>query len=287
MISYVIGLEDTQCSLQECLQQHINVYKHREVNIRIVPMGGIPTQFCRIELDFPKCASEYEERAEGAVFLANGLSDVILEDMQSKLIRVRINTLYGPLSQQNRDILHQRALVFSYGDGDVDVKTWRTILRNRLEYYLLGHQELIIDGFIRFRMRDLIATWEKAIKEAAREMLMEKEYQEFIKLLQYFVETQPTKCEEVHVLMEGRNYVLLDQDFRVIDDAIMQDVMRETVEQNMSSEDMLISALIGISPKSIIIHNSKAMKNNEIMETVSKVFAGKVKLSEDYMQPTT
>ena len=65
-----------------------------------------------------------------------------------------------------------------------------------------------MEGFIRFRLKDYIEELKYIIDGSVDELLIDREYNEFIKLLRYFVEIQEPKVEEVHVLLEGTKNIL-------------------------------------------------------------------------------
>ncbi len=48
------------------------------------------------------------------------------------------------------------------------------------------------------------------MKRGIDEFTVEKEYREFIKILQYFVESQEPKYDLVHLVFEDMDYKLLD-----------------------------------------------------------------------------
>ena len=60
------------------------------------------------------------------------------------------------------------------------------------------------------------------------DLLIEKEYGEFIRLLRYFVEIQEPKVDEIHVVVgEDNRYVLLDSSLRIINNDLLEDLARE------------------------------------------------------------
>jgi putative sporulation protein YtxC len=91
-----------------------------------------------------------------------------------------------------------------------------------------NNDEMVLDGFIRFRLKDFRHELEKAVDRAVDDLLIEKEYSEFIKLLRYFVEIQEPKVEEVHVVVgEDNKYILLDSSLRIINNDLLEDLARE------------------------------------------------------------
>jgi putative sporulation protein YtxC len=152
--------------------------------------------------------------------------------------------------------------------------------------YLENNDELVLEGFIRFRLKDFNLELEEAVDRAVDDLLIEKEYSEFIKLLRYFVEVQEPKAEEVHVLMgEDKKFTLLDSDLHIINNDMLEDLAKEISEKEISHDDLLISSLITIAPQKITIHQFEQIQNKELLNTINKVFNGKVILSREGIMP--
>ena len=114
---------------------------------------------------------------------------------------------------------------------------------------------------------------EDSIGRAVEELLMEREYNEFIKLLRYFVEIQQPKVDTVNVIKNIDNsYKLLDGDWNVISDELLEDLAEEVGENNINFDDLLISSLITLAPNKIILHVEITSSNREILDTIRKVF---------------
>ena len=105
--------------------------------------------------------------------------------------------------------------------------------------------EIFLPGLLAFRMRDMREQWQNSLEYALEKMLVEKEYQEFIKLLQCFVSIQDSKYAVVNILPMGDSYMILDQDFCTL----QTEFLTEDEWDGMKGEDFLISILINIAPR--------------------------------------
>ena len=70
---------------------------------------------------------------------------------------------------------------------------------NCMKEFLRSNSYVNLHGFILFRLRPWLEFLRKNLDKAVDDYLMEKEYQEFIKLLKYFVALQEPKINQVHV----------------------------------------------------------------------------------------
>ena len=60
----------------------------------------------------------------------------------------------------------------------------------KIKIVLEENSEINIDGFIRFRMKELREDVDSIVNNIIESYMVEKEYQEFVKLLKYFVDIQ-------------------------------------------------------------------------------------------------
>ena len=139
--------------------------------------------------------------------------------------------------------------------------------------YLSQNNCINIDGFINFRLQDYIEDLNKVIEQAVDELLLEKEYQEFIMLLKYFVDIQEPRLEKVHVLLlPSGSFQLFDDQNKFINNECLEGCMVEMIDNEINYEDLLISALITIAPREIVVHIPERAKVYNIIKTLQGVF---------------
>jgi len=148
------------------------------------------------------------------------------------------------------------------------------------------NNEININGFVMFRMKELEIYLEGILEKIVEDHMVEKEYDEFIKLLQYFVNIQESRIDELNIIIdiEGR-YILRDKDGNDITESFMADIHKSKIStevlNGVNFEDMLISNLITYCPEKIVIHCSENSFNQEIISTISKVFLQKVEFCSE------
>jgi putative sporulation protein YtxC len=117
----------------------------------------------------------------------------------------------------------------------------------------------------------------ETIERALEIFIAEKEYNEFIKLLRYFVEIQECKIDTIH-LCQGKDgrYMLYDENKKRITTEYFDELRSEIIDETINYDDLLISTLITISPRKITIHNIESFKNRELLQTIMNVFIERV-----------
>jgi putative sporulation protein YtxC len=242
--------------------------------------------------DSDSCESWSELRDALKYRIADILSDFIVNDLQHMMIERIIEDEYFYFENEDREQIRQEVLnaVFEGKESENRFnqlrEKWHDPIRLRILEHLDTHNELIVEGFIRFRLKDFMKELIETVDKIVEELLVEREYNEFIKLLRYFVEIQEPKVREVHVLVDDdRRYILLDDSMRVINNDILKELAREISDTEMSYDDLLISSLITIAPSKITIHGCDKIKNTELLNTINKVFRGKVVMSHEGLYP--
>jgi len=137
--------------------------------------------------------------------------------------------------------------------------------------------QINISGFLTFRTKELNVDLECIADKVVEEYMVEKEYNEFIKLLKYFVEIQESKVDEVNILIEKNgDYYLRDENGNDLVGNMITELTDVKFDSKESQEELIISTMITSAPKKIIIHCAEHCKNKELLQTISKVFGERV-----------
>ena len=143
------------------------------------------------------------------------------------------------------------------------------------------NNEININGFITFRMKELREDIESIIDKVVEKYMVEKEYSEFIKLLKYFVEIQESKIDVVNIVIDSKGkYQIKDKEGKEFLKEFLNELSSEKIGEN-NIEDLIISGLITNSPKQIIIHGAKYCNNKEVLDTINNVFTDRVDICDE------
>lgn len=171
----------------------------------------------------------------------------------------------------------------------------RNKISDDLERYLQEETELQLEGFTTFRLQSYRNELAEIAEYALDEYVLDKQYQEFISLLKYFVQMQESKVPLVHLLHKGgHDFAMYDVSFRALEQKPPADrIVAEMLETEMNIEDMVISSLISVSPKQITIHTRQP--EMQVIRTIETIFDGKVNVCvqcsscastlDEYIQP--
>ncbi|MHA6483155.1 putative sporulation protein YtxC [Paenibacillus sp. strain BS8-2] len=145
-----------------------------------------------------------------------------------------------------------------------------------LERYLQEETQLQLEGFTTFRLQAYRTELTEIAEYALDEYVLDKQYQEFISLLKYFVQMQDSKVPMIHLLHKGgHDFAMYDENFRALEQKPPADrIVAEMLETEMNIEDMVISSLISVSPKQIRVHTRQP--ELQVIRTIQTIFDGKV-----------
>lgn len=211
--------------------------------------------------------------------VAKLLAETIVAREEKAMIRKMVNQNYYYFNEAERAAIYENALRL-LDDGalfaDFGQAARQNRILSRLQEYLDVHHELVLDGFIAFRLKDYRDRLAEVVDKAVDEYMMDMEYKEFIRVLRYFVDVQEAQVDEVHIVLgEGDAFKIRDARGHSINNQYLETFLTRSEEINY--EDLLISALITIAPQNVMLHFAPgAGRALTVVETVKNVFAGRV-----------
>lgn len=147
------------------------------------------------------------------------------------------------------------------------------------------NNEVNVQGLLTFRMKDFKEDLESIVEKVVEKYMVEKEYNEFIKLLKYFVEVQESKLQEVHIMIDEKgDYIVKDEFGNDILNNLIDELYETKYTAKVTSEDLIISGLITTAPQRVIIHSVHNCINKELIETIKNVFENRVSYCNDCKQ---
>lgn len=209
------------------------------------------------------------------------LADLIIKNYEEKLVKkiIHINYRYFNINER-KDILDSTIQLLKREENDFlgciyKIRRRNLILKQLIDYFS-NWDNIIIDGFIKFRLKDYVNDLEELVEQAVEDFLTNREYKEFLSLLKYFVEIQESKVNTIHIIpsVDG-NHTLIDEVGDNIITKYFSDINLELFRFEENDKDMLISTLITMAPKTIVIHNNEFYHEDEIYDTISSVFSGR------------
>lgn len=266
-----------------CSQLKLCEREGLKVDLEECPAGKFTFLSCRIDGEEQRGPNKEPIQSMIRRQLAEIISDVILNHWEDALLKDIIRENYFYFGDEEKKLIFDYSLRHINRESREAQNTLYWLSRkNRINQKIIDflnyNNRIIVDGFIRFRLKEYLAELRDAAEKAVDEFLMEREYREFIQLLQYFVEVQEPRMEMVHLYFSDYgSFKLFDDKMEPIRSDYMDGFFLDMLESELNYEDLLISALITIAPRKIKIHRN-GQKNNHsaVLETIKSVFTSRV-----------
>lgn len=145
------------------------------------------------------------------------------------------------------------------------------LIQEEVTRYLEQHRLLHVEGFIRFRLQKYIDHLREIVEYAIDEYTADKQYEEFIALLKYFVYIQDAKIPVAHLIHKGAHeFALLNDRMEPIETKQLDQFVVEMIDKEINYEDMIVSTLITVSPQNVYIHTRNP--DMQVIKTIKQIF---------------
>ncbi|TZE82772.1 putative sporulation protein YtxC [Calorimonas adulescens] len=210
--------------------------------------------------------------------IASTLSAYIVDVHEKTILKKVIDRYYYYFNKEEKEIIYANAISFS-DEYNRELREYKIEgLRKSINDFLCEMHEINLEGFISFRGQNYLKCLREIADRAVDEYLMEREYNDFIKLLKYFVDLQSPKLDTINIIIKDDTYQLLDGDMNELDNHFIESAIQDSIEAEMNRDDILISFLLTMAPVKIYIHSVEKAVNKEIIETIINVFGGRVSI---------
>ncbi|WP_300379301.1 putative sporulation protein YtxC [Clostridium sp.] len=257
------------------------ILKKKQINIGVVESVEQDSHIVKVLCD-DNC---YNEKTKGIInlYMSNVLYKVIIKEYKNKEMFQFLTDNYFFLKQDEIIEVEEeimRILLFEEAikaENLVYCMNRMNSIIDKIKDFLEENAEININGFIRFRMKELREEIEEVINKIIENYMVEKEYKEFVKLLKYFVDIQESKIDEMHIIIkEDGNYLIKDKNGDDLFVEFMKELVESKIDTDAKMEDILISGLITNAPKELIIHGRENCLNKEFLNTIDSVFENRV-----------
>lgn len=212
--------------------------------------------------------------------LSLGLARYVVDVKEEKLIRRIMSREYRWSSAEEQEQVAGICRNMLSGSNDYDTSSVKkeriSLIYEALREYLHSSHFIHLEGFLAFRIKGYEALLRETIDFAVDEYLLDKQYEEFISLLQYFVYFQEPLTPLVHLMhKQDHEFAILNEQFTPVNTS-SSGVVARIADQEMEMEDVIVSTLISLSPDRILIHTLDPKA--KVIETIRRIFGERVEI---------
>ena len=145
--------------------------------------------------------------------------------------------------------------------------------------YLVQNKSMILDGFVNFRLSNYLEILDELVDYNVKQYVIEKEYAEFINLLQMYIDSKTPTINLVHLIYTNGESILLDEKKNTID--IKDDIFdtKYLSDISFSSNDYTLNALLTLIPKRIELH--LIGYKDDFVDSLKSIFRNRIYICND------
>lgn len=209
-------------------------------------------------------------------YLANVLAETIIWHWEEKHVRKVLRHRYRFKRSEYNAVLEKALDYLNNGTG----KASRTYRKTQLMTQILSSIESAalfdVEGFLQFRAANYKQDLEDVISYVVDEYVLQREYQEFIKLLKHFVDSQTSRLPTLHVAISAKGHFQLYNDLgEKVTNRYLDAHTLDAGNGEFTYEDLLVSALIAVAPRQIVLH-IRYDGYQDTLQTIRQVFQERV-----------
>lgn len=273
-MNVIVGVEDKGIVLGPLIINRAYDAQKRGCIVSIGPVTDADDRMAQVTVSDSDRRSENEHAVLCAL-----LADIIVENLQVRHLVRLLKQEYDFLPEKDQcEILVCVLKSLWYGNEEQrgNVSQCKRDVMQRLSGLISESMPdtLMLEGFMRFRMKDYLEEWNRALSLGVEDYIRKKEYTEFVEILRLFVNIRIPRVRKVHVCVDGHGeYLLLDERLCLLKCTFLG--------KRIDKDDALLSALVNIAPLCIVVHNKDRFWDARILETIKDVFGKRVEFSED------
>ena len=169
----------------------------------------------------------------------------------TQLIMKKAEPIYSLIFMRIYDIQDQTEMY-----GFVKKKAFEYIKEN-VEEYIRYNENINVDGFIIFRLKNLWDIVDNAISE-----FLQNDYLILTDFFNIYINSIPSVYETIHIIATEKSYNVYDNE-------------NEMIAYIRKYDDTLLDIIINIAPKKIFIYNQEKFVGKTLLENIRAIFKDK------------
>lgn len=208
--------------------------------------------------------------------LSNNLVSLILNFYEEKLLKSIIKSNYFYFSESEQEGVLDKCLNYLTDKSTVEYQVRIEHIYISALKYITNNKSMILSGFILFRLSNYMKILDYVVDTFVNDLVVDREYKEFINLLKSYVNSKPSNINTVHFIYKNTSSILLDNKHKKIpftDDLANLNYISDV---SFSENDIVLNTLLTLLPQKIIIHLEK--EPDEFIKTLICIFENRIEL---------
>ena len=211
--------------------------------------------------------------------LSTIITDCILLYYEPIIIKRSINYNYFYFDSLDKQTIFDNCISYIKSGEDETLKLRKDEIYKVVKKYINENKSMILDGFVNFRLDEYLNTIDTVVDYSVNKYVIEKEYNEFISLLKFYIDSKEAKTNLVHLIYINNESILLDEDKNII--SYKDDIFdyKYLSDISFSSNDYALNALLTLLPKKIEVHIIGY--EDEFIDTIKSIFTSRISICKN------
>lgn len=161
-----------------------------------------------------------------------------------------------------------------------DIKI-QLVIKNKLKEIIENSKTINLNGFIKFRLKFISLYASQIVEKCIDNYLMKKEYLDFISVIRYISDVDEKEHEAVNIMYNNHKLQIYDSHMKKLNHIGVVEISQELDGKILEYNELIINALLNISPKKIILHTNVEVGDEEsenTIEIIKRIFENKVEI---------
>lgn len=211
-----------------------------------------------------------EERAEQLVSMARTLARYLTGDYQRTWLEMILHRHYPYFVEKDQAEILRNADRYLHRDADHDGDR-EDLATLSMMNFLKDHDLLVLDGVANFLMPEIRLELEESIDRAVDELLLDREYDEFVGILRAFVERAEKRPPLINVYFQNQEFIIRDHQGARLSHEVLAQSAIGIQPKDADQDDLVISTLITLAPERVRLH-ALYEKTSELYQMLRAVF---------------
>lgn len=202
------------------------------------------------------------------------LSNCIIKFYENNIVKRLINRDYFYFENNEKNIIYENCIEILNSIETKDFYLRKEKIFSALLEYISGNKYFILDGFVNFRLFEYISLLGEALDMAVNKYIIDKEYKEFVELLQSYINSQKCKTSLIHLIYTGNEPIILDENEEIVMYNRNFNQAKYLSDISFSSNDYCLNTLLNLLPNKIILH--LLVPQDEFTNSLQLIFGRKL-----------
>ena len=209
---------------------------------------------------------------------ANSIVHLTIDLYEKRLLRNIIKSNYFYFSESEQKCVLSKCLNFLNDSSSVEHKVRIEHIYISVLKYITNNKSMILTGFINFRLSNYLKILDYIVDISVNDLVVDREYKEFINLLKSYVNSNPSHINLVHFFYKNNESILLDSNYKKIPFESDLSNLNYISDVSFSENDISLNTLLNLLPQKIIIHLSK--NSDEFITTLTSIFENRIEFAK-------